>query len=204
MPEMIQTTVAAPVESLRHTVLSGSRRSAFNRRAILLWDSLVLSCLYSWGNQTSGSPLENPIQIAFRGEGAPGCFALSIEKLMEVNERYFGQLGEVEPEQVLSTEAVHIPEEMRALVEWLRAIPAVEALRAREIEQGFKTWVVVNNATEQTRYAIYRAEWDLMRRFPGVVFDFHLVDREGEDLNSIISFDEGTLFIPIGGALHAF
>ena len=204
MPQIAQTTVDAQTETLRRALLIGGKREAFDRRTTLVWDSLLWSCLYSAGNQTSASLFEHPIQMASYGEGAADCFAAWIDKLMEVNERYFGQLGEVEAEQVLSADLVYMPRELGAFVERLRGIPAVETLRAQEIEQGFKTWVVVNNASEQARYAVYRAEWDLMRRFPDVVFDFHLVDREGEELDSMISFDDETLSIPIGGALRGY
>jgi hypothetical protein len=95
-------------------------------------------------------------------------------------------------------------EEITAFVALLSQIGGVEELRARETEQGFKTWAVANNASEETRYAVYAAEWDLMRRFPESVFDFHLVDREGEDLDSIITFGDGTLSIPVGETLHAY
>jgi hypothetical protein len=203
VPEMTQTTTAAPAENLGRIVLGRSRRSAFNQRTALVWDALVLTCLYSWGNQTSGSPLENPMQIAFRGEGAPGSLALSIEKLLDANQKYFAQLETVEPEQASSIDVIDIPRELRSFVQRLGELPTVEALMAQETDQGFRTWVVVNNASEQTRYAVYRAEWELMQRFPDIPFDLHLIDREGEELDSIITFDDDTLLIAIGEALRA-
>ena len=204
MIQLTETTIDAQTEILTRTLLIGSKRKAFHRRMALLCDSLLWSCLYSAGNQTSGSLFEHPIQMAFHGEGATDCLPEWVDKLTEVSERYFRQLGAVEPEQVLAPEEVRTPIELRPFVERLREIRTVETLRAREIERGYKTWVVVNNASEQTRYAVYRAEWNLMRQFPDVAFDFHLVDREGEDLDSIIAFDDETLSIPVGGARRAF
>lgn len=95
-------------------------------------------------------------------------------------------------------------EEITAFAALLSQIGEVEELRAREIDHDFKTWVVVNNASEETRYAVYAAEWELMRRFPDSVFDFHLLDREGQDLESIITFGDGTLSITVGETLHAY
>jgi len=116
---------------------------------------------------------------------------------------YLNHVAEMDLEEPLTTEIGHVSQEIAAFVERLRVIPAVEQLRFREIEQGFKTWVIVNDSSEEARYAVYEAEWDLMRQFPGVAFDLHLVDREGENLGSIIHFDEGTLSIPIRGVVNA-
>ena len=203
MPEIAQTTVDAPTETLRRALLIGGKREAFDQRIALVWDSLLLSCLYSAGNQTSGSPLEQPIQIAFKGEGAADCFAVWIEGVIEVDQRYFGRLAEVEPEQVLSAEVADMPKEIQAFAKRLRTITGVESLSARRTKRGLETWVFVNNVPREILYAIYEIEWDLMGAFPGIPFDFHVIDRRDRESSSLATFDEHTVSIPITGYHHA-
>ncbi len=204
MPQIAQTTVDAPTETLRRALLIGGKREAFDQMTALVWDSLLLSCLNSAGNQTSGSPLGHPIQIAFKGECTADCFAVWIERVIEVRERYLARLGEVEPEQILSAEVADIPKEIQAFGKRLRTIGGVESLSARRTKGGFETWVFVNNAPRETLYAIYEIEWDLMGTFPGIPFDFHVIDRRDRESSSLGTFDEHTVSIPITGYQHVW
>lgn len=153
------------------------------------------------GDQTTGwyyaSPLDYPVDFPMEGEDAFNFILTYANKVVKVGEICFHCFAELEAEEELAAPRAELNKEIDVLANWLVHISGVEELRVRETKMGFETWVVVNNASEETRYAIYDVEWELMRRFPDCTFDFHLIDREGMDLSSIVSFGEESLTIAI-------
>lgn len=199
MSEMMRTTVDTPAEVLTRTFTPRRKREALGERVTLVFDSVLLSCLYSIGNQTSGSPLEDPIREAFGGEAAARCFGEWIATVIEINRAWFGRLGEAAAEEVVRTGKTELPKEIRAFAEGLRTIEGVESLLARVTKGGFETWVLVNNPSGDSLYEIYEVEWNLMAAFPGVPFDFHVIDRRDREPSSVATFDEQTVWVPLTG-----
>jgi len=118
-------------------------------------------------------------------------------KVAKVGEICLRRFAELEAEEELAAWRPILYEEIDVLASSLAPISGVEELKVQETKSGFEIWVVVNNASEESRYAIYDVEWELMRRFPDCIFDFHVIDREGMDLSSMVSFGEETLTIAI-------
>jgi len=154
------------------------------------------------GDQTTGwhyaSAIDCPADFPLEGEDVFNLILTYTKKVVKVSEICFRGFAEVEAEEEMVVPTPILYEEIEVLARRLAHIPDVEELKAREMRAGFAVWVVVNDASQETRYAIYDAEWELMRQFPGCVFDFHLIDREGMDLSSMVSFDEETLTVSIG------
>lgn len=76
---------------------------------------------------------------------------------------------------------------IRDLGDAIARIPPVEQIVASHQESGYEVTIVVNHATEEQRYTIYDAQWDLMGRYPHLGLDFHLLDRRGEPLSELLT-----------------
>ena len=50
--------------------------------------------------------------------------------------------------------------------------------------------LVVNNVDKATRERVYDLELEMYERFPGVAFDFHILDRSGRKLEDMVTFSE--------------
>ena len=48
-------------------------------------------------------------------------------------------------------------------------------------------WSIVNKASDEVRYQIYRRERATMELFPELGFDFHVIDRRGRPVDELIS-----------------
>lgn len=174
------------------------------RRCNTLYDDLVQIAgrlSVQVGDHTSGyfyaTPLDYPEDFAVEGEGAFDFMPIWTNRFCEASAICFYHLAEVGAEEELAAWRPILHEHIELLAEWLGHIPNVEELRVLETKFGFEIWVIVNNASEEIRYAIYDVEWELMRRFQDYVFDFHLIDRRGMDLSSLATFAEETLTVPI-------
>ncbi len=103
----------------------------------------------------------------------------------------------------LHLEVVSARSEIEAFAKSVAHISRLEELRVRATSAGFEISLIVNHASERIRYAFYDAEWELQRQFPHCTFDFHLIDRQGMDLSSLVGLDDETVNVPIAGADHA-
>jgi len=197
MRQEMESTFAAAVHDPMPAVLLGRRRETFDKDLVQVFNLLLATCLHQAGDQTSASLLSYAVDIALQGECPADFFSSWARRVSNVNKSYFGYLAEAMVETIPVFAGRELPLQVDAFVERLREIPGVEELRARETNGGFETWVVINDASEETRYAIYDAEWELMRRFPNTIFDCHLIDRHGMDLSSMVTFDAQTITVPV-------
>jgi len=160
------------------------------------------------GDQTTGwhyaCSIDYPADFPMEGKDVFNFVITYANKVARVGEICFRRFAELEREEELATWRPMLYEEIELLTQWLAHIPDVEELRVLETKVGFETWVIVNNASEETRYAIYDVEWELMRRFQDCVFDFHLIDRRGMNLSSLATFAEETLTVPIRRRYYAW
>ena len=58
---------------------------------------------------------------------------------------------------------------------------------ARRTGDCYAVWTVVDRVDDQTREAIYWQEWALMEQYPESDFDFHLLERRGRSLETLVT-----------------
>lgn len=77
-----------------------------------------------------------------------------------------------------------------AFAEWITELPDIEKIVLVKPQQYTEVWVIVNNVDEATRDRIYELELGMYKQFPGIAFDFHILDRSGKVLGDLIAFSE--------------
>lgn len=65
------------------------------------------------------------------------------------------------------------------------AIQEVEAVYFRDEDNTIKVWTLINELDRSIRNRIYEIEFSLMKRFPEIGFDFHVVSRNNRDMGEI-------------------
>jgi len=88
--------------------------------------------------------------------------------------------------------------EVQVFWERLATIPAVEAVMARRTGDRYAVWTVVDRIDDQTRETIYWQEWALMEQYPESDFDFHLLERRGRPLETLVTVTAMDFFIRRG------
>ena len=107
-----------------------------------------------------------------------GLVLLPIERYRELTRRPGGALSEVQ-----------------ALWERLVTIPAVEAVMARRTGNRYMVWTVADRPDERTRELVYWQEWALMEQYPDLDFDFHLLERQGQPLETLVTVTDMDVFM---------
>jgi len=69
----------------------------------------------------------------------------------------------------------------------LADIPEVEAILANHANGVHSIWTVVDEPSADVRAKIYEKEWQLMEQYPQFGFYFHILEREGEELNNLVT-----------------
>lgn len=193
----MRSTLPAQADDMALALFVGAAHEALDEDLALTMKSVLRGCLSETGNRTSGSPFEYAAHLVAHGEDALNILPMWVSRIVDVNELLFSHLAAIVTQEELRRRPKELWEEIDVFAEWLGVVPGVEELKVTQKNGGFETWVVVSNASEEVRYAIYDLEWELMRRFPHRTFDFHLVDRQGVDLSSVLSFGQGTLTLSI-------
>ena len=191
-----ESTIAVQAGDVAPALLADPKREIYDDLAAAT-ESLLGSCFVEAGNRTRSAPIGYTVDFWEEFGGSAKVVQECIRMIMKAKDVYLGGFAELRAEEELAAPRTELYEEIDVLAESLAHISGVEELKVRETKWGFETWIVVNNASEESRYAIYDVEWELMRRFPDCTFDFHLIDRDGMDLSSIVSFGEETLTIAI-------
>lgn len=70
-------------------------------------------------------------------------------------------------------------------VESVRKISGVETVLAYPDELNYFLWTVVNKPDEATADKVYKAEYELLGRYPDVHVDFYLLERRDRSIRSI-------------------
>jgi hypothetical protein len=81
------------------------------------------------------------------------------------------------------------------LYELLQPVEKVVALYADRHPDGFDIWIVADATTAADREQIYDREWALMQQFPGLGFDFRLLDRAQSVSGDLVDLDNADLFL---------
>ncbi len=77
----------------------------------------------------------------------------------------------------------------------LGGLEGVESILASETPEGVIVSVVANNPSREHRRKIFDREWDLMQRYLGTAFDFHLIDRRDRPLCDVVSVDNSDIYV---------
>jgi len=72
----------------------------------------------------------------------------------------------------------------------LADIPEVETVLAHHANGVHSIWTIVDESSADVRAKIYEKEWQLMEQYPQFGFSFHILEREGEELNNLVSMDD--------------
>jgi hypothetical protein len=75
---------------------------------------------------------------------------------------------------------------MEEFVLLLKDNPKVWAVAANGDQGGIDVWTYIDSTDRRDRLPVYDAEWELMKRYPDVAFDFNtlLVPAGGENLDA--------------------
>lgn len=79
----------------------------------------------------------------------------------------------------------------------LRGVEEVEGILASETTEGVLMCVITNDPSRDHRRTIYSREWELMQRYLGTGFDFHLIDRRDRPLCDVVSVDDSDIYLRI-------
>jgi prevent-host-death family protein len=79
----------------------------------------------------------------------------------------------------------------------------VEAMIVTRIAGGYSIWTVADQLDEATRERLYSREWELMQLYPDISFDFHLLERQGRDLEEFVTLKHVDLYLQVKGKPHA-
>jgi hypothetical protein len=85
--------------------------------------------------------------------------------------------------------------EVYAFRDMLADVTEVEAVLANWDRGGYDIWTVTDEPSEETRERIYRREWELMERYLDTAFDFNILARAGEELESVVTLDSFDLVL---------
>lgn len=86
-----------------------------------------------------------------------------------------------------------------AFRDMLADIPEVEAVLANHANGVHSIWTVINEPSAEVRAKIYEKEWQLMEQYPQFDFSFHILEREGETLENLVSLDDFNINLPLAG-----
>lgn len=76
-------------------------------------------------------------------------------------------------------------------------IQAVEAIIVTRMAGGYSIWTVADQLDEATRERLYDWEWELMQLYPDLSFDFHLLERQGRDLEEFVTLKHVDLYLQV-------
>ncbi len=79
--------------------------------------------------------------------------------------------------------------EIMAFRDLVADISPIEAILVSRFQGGYSIWTVIDEPSAAIRAKIYEREWQLMERYPQTGFSFHILEREGEELNNLVSLD---------------
>ncbi|MBW1956443.1 MAG: hypothetical protein JRI83_12125 [Deltaproteobacteria bacterium] len=65
-------------------------------------------------------------------------------------------------------------------------IQQVEAVFFRDDDNSIQVWTLINELDRSIRNRIYEIEFSIMKRFPEIGFDFHVMSRNNRDIEEII------------------
>jgi prevent-host-death family protein len=82
----------------------------------------------------------------------------------------------------------------RQLVSEMQAMEAIIVMR---IAGGYSIWTVADQLDEATREQLYGREWELMQLYPDLNFDFHLLERQGRDLEEFVTLKHVDLYLQV-------
>jgi prevent-host-death family protein len=74
---------------------------------------------------------------------------------------------------------------------------AVEAIIVTRIAGGYSIWTVADQLGEAARERLYDREWELMQLYPDLNFDFHLLERQGRDLEEFVTLKHVDLYLQV-------
>jgi prevent-host-death family protein len=74
---------------------------------------------------------------------------------------------------------------------------AMEAIIVTRIAGGYSIWTVADQLDEATREQLYGKEWELMQLYPDLNFDFHLLERQGRDLEEFVTLKHVDLYLQV-------
>ena len=80
----------------------------------------------------------------------------------------------------------------RQLTQAAQDISSIEQVMVKRQDWGFECWFIVNQSTEDERFALYDVQWKLMESFSNVGFKFYLIERENRPLTenfTVTTFD---------------
>ena len=75
------------------------------------------------------------------------------------------------------------------IAQQMRVLNTMEAVYVKAKPWGFECWLVANQSTEEERFRLYDLEWQLMGATPEKGFKFHLIDRQGQSLEQVLTLE---------------
>lgn len=81
----------------------------------------------------------------------------------------------------------------------LADILEVEVVLANFADGVHSIWTVIDEPSADVRAKIYEKEWQLMEQYPQFGFSFHILEREGEELDNLVSLDDFDLNLSLAG-----
>lgn len=76
----------------------------------------------------------------------------------------------------------------------LSQIPEVEYVLLMKEESFLNIWTVIDKLDRTVRDQIYRIEFDIMGKFPELLFDFHVIARRGRPAQTVLPSEAAVMF----------
>ncbi|MDP3182579.1 MAG: hypothetical protein Q8M54_07135 [Desulfobaccales bacterium] len=73
-------------------------------------------------------------------------------------------------------------------------VPEVEYILLSKIENYYEIWTVINKLDRGVRERIYDIEFNILRTFKGLCFDFHVICRNDRDIKEFYSSNTKIIF----------
>lgn len=80
------------------------------------------------------------------------------------------------------------------IAERISKVPEVEYILLSKIENYYEIWTVINKLDRGVREQIYDVEFNILRTFRGLYFDFHVICRNDRDIKEFYSSNTKIIF----------
>lgn len=80
------------------------------------------------------------------------------------------------------------------IVKSISQISEVEYILFSKIEDYYEIWTVINKLDREVRERIYDIEFNILRRFKALYFDFHVICRNNRDIKDFYSSNTKIIF----------
>jgi hypothetical protein len=80
------------------------------------------------------------------------------------------------------------------IVKYISKVSEVEYILFSKIEDYYEIWTVINKLDREVRERIYDIEFNILRRFKALYFDFHVICRNNRDIKDFYSSNTKIIF----------